>query len=121
MEYAVIQTGGKQYKVSPGMMLDVDSLKDAKGEVTFDKVLLHVNGDVVAVGTPHLTGLVVSGRVLGAKKGEKIRVSKFKGKSRYRKSIGFRESLTSVEILPFGKAKVVAEKQKAAKKEVKKV
>lgn len=120
MEYAIIQTSGKQYKVSPGVTIDVDNIKDAGSEVVFDKVLLHVQDGVVNIGMPHVEGFAVTGKVIGAKKGEKVRVSKFKGKSRYRKSIGFREDLTSVEILTFGKAKV-ADKPKTAKKEVKKV
>lgn len=121
MEYAIIQTGGKQYKVSPGMVIDVDSLRDVASEVIFDKVLLHVQDGESTIGMPHVDGFNVTAKVIGAKKGEKIRVSKFKGKSRYRKSIGFRESLTSVEILSFGKAKLASEKLKVAKKEVKKV
>lgn len=103
MEYAVIQNGGKQYKVYPGLVLDVDSLNLTEGNTIFENVLLHVDGEKVQMGTPYIAGFSVSAKILGAKKGEKIHVSKFKAKSKYRKSIGFRASLTSVEILSIGK------------------
>lgn len=105
MEYAIVESGGKQYKVTPGMNLDVDSLKLTNGETEFKNVLLHVDGEKVEIGKPYITGMTVRAKVVGAKKGEKIRVSKFKGKSRYRKSIGFRASLTTLEILPFSGTK----------------
>ncbi len=98
MQYAIIQTGGKQYKVSPGTILEVDRLKDAKESVSFDKVLLLVDGTDVKIGNPYLKDVVVNGKVLEEKKGEKIRVSKFLAKSRYRKTIGFRALLSKVEI-----------------------
>lgn len=103
MEYAIIQNGGKQYKVHPGLVLEVDNLNLTDGVFTFDNVLLHVNGDKVEIGMPYISGFSVQAKVLGAKKGEKIHVSKFKAKSKYRKTIGFRASLTSVEIVSLGK------------------
>lgn len=110
MEYAVIQNGGKQYKVYSGLVLDVDSLNMTDGTATFDSVLLHVNGENIQIGAPFIEGFSVSAKVLGAKKGEKIHVSKFKAKSKYRKTIGFRASLTTVEIVSIGK-KQAAEKK----------
>ena len=98
MQYAIIQTGGKQYKVSPGTILEVDRLKDTKESVSFDKVLLLVDGTDVKIGNPYLKDVVVNGKVLEEIKGEKIRVSKFLAKSRYRKTIGFRALLSKVEI-----------------------
>ncbi len=114
MEYAIIETGGKQYKVHSGLILDVDKLNLTEKLVSFDKVLLHVSGENVVIGTPFIEGLTVQAKVLGAKKGEKIHVSKFKGKSRYRKTVGFRAQLTSVEIVGIGSAKT--EKKAAPKK-----
>lgn len=102
MEYAIIETGGKQYKVFPGLAFEVESLGEVSGNVTFDKVLLYVAGEQMKLGTPYVTGFSVQAKIIGATRGEKIRVSKFKAKSRYRKTIGHRQSLTSVEILPFG-------------------
>lgn len=101
MEYAIILSGGKQFKVTPGMKLDVDNLKQTGKEAEFKNVLLHVSGDIVKIGKPYISGMTIHAKVLGNKKGEKIRVSKFKGKARYRKTIGFRASLTTLEFLPF--------------------
>ncbi|MBP6913786.1 MAG: 50S ribosomal protein L21 [Candidatus Levybacteria bacterium] len=101
MEYAIIESGGKQYKVMPGMKLDLDNLGLTEGEFEFKNVLFSVSGEDVSIGMPYIAGMTVKAKVLGAAKGDKVRVSKFKAKSRYRKTIGFRASLTTVEILPF--------------------
>ena len=120
MEYAIIQNGGKQYKVIEGMTLDLDSLGRTEGEVDFDKVLLFVTEGKTNIGMPFISGFSVKAKILGSKKGEKLRVSKFKAKSKYRRSMGYRHSLTTVEILPFGKTEKV-EKKPSAKKVEKKV
>lgn len=104
MEYAIIESGGKQYKVSAGTIIDVDNLQATEGSFVFERVLLHVSGADVKIGMPFVEGLSVAGKILGPKKGEKIRVSKFKSKARYRKSIGFRAQLTSVEVTSIGSA-----------------
>lgn len=121
--YAVIKTGGKQYKVSEGDIIEVEKLKakDNK-EYLFDKVLLYVVDSSVKVGKPYLPEVVVKGVILSAKKGPKIRVSKFKAKSRYRRTMGHRQSLTQVKIERItekGKTeekKVVTKKTSAKKK-----
>lgn len=101
MKYAVIQSGGKQYKVKEGDVIDVDQLPALKDQaVTFEKVLLYVadNPTTLAVGKPHLLGASVTAKVLGQKKGEKIRVSQFKAKARRRRVVGHRASMTQVQI-----------------------
>lgn len=103
MEYAVIQTGGKQYKVSAGSVLDVESLKKESGDISFDEVLLHVDGDKVEIGTPFIAGFSVSAKILASKKGVKIRVSQFKAKARERRTIGHRKQLSTIEIITIGK------------------
>lgn len=103
MQYSVIQTGGKQYKVTPGAIIEVENLKKESGDVSFDSVLLRVDGEKVEIGTPFLSGVSISGKILGVKKGEKIRVSQFKAKARQRRTIGHRKLLTTVEITTFGK------------------
>lgn len=113
MEYAVILTGGKQLKVSSGLKLQVENLGVESGEYNFDKVLLHVSDGDVVVGKPYIEGMVVKAKVLGSAKGEKVRVSKFKGKSRYRKTIGFRKSLTTVEVVSLNKTSTAAAKKSA--------
>lgn len=113
MEYAIIESGGKQYKVSEGTIIDVDNLHKTEGSFVFENVLLHVSGADITFGMPFIEGLSITGKVLGPKKGEKIRVSKFKSKARYRKSIGFRAQLTSIEITSIGGAST---SKKAAEK-----
>jgi len=99
MDYAVIRVNGKQYKVSEGDLLTLDRLdfKDKK-TISFEEVLLLVNGDNSIVGKPTLKGAVVEASFVEDKKADKIRVSKFKAKSRYRKTIGFRAQQTVVKI-----------------------
>lgn len=98
MNYAVIKTGGKQYKVSAGDVLEVAKIDAEKDTISFEDVLLYVSGDEVKIGSPMLSGFKVNAKILEQKKGEKIRVSKFKAKARYRRTIGFRALLTKVQI-----------------------
>lgn len=102
MKYAVIKTGGNQYRVFEGDELLVDRLDEEEGKNTnFEEILLFVNENKVKIGDPLVKGVSVKGKVLSHLKGEKIMVSKFKAKSRYRKVKGFRHSLTKVKILSF--------------------
>jgi large subunit ribosomal protein L21 len=99
MKYAIVANGGKQYKVSEGTVLELDRLQVEPGtDYTLDKVLMTVDGDSVNLGTPYLDGVTVTAKVLDQTKGDKIRVSKFKAKAKYRRTTGFRASLTKVEI-----------------------
>jgi large subunit ribosomal protein L21 len=123
MNYAVIKTGGKQYKVSEGDIIEVDKIVGKDGKFTFEEVLLLVNDGKVIVGKPFIDGEKVEGKILEDIKGIKVRVSKFKSKVRYRRTTGFRASLTKVQIEKIGGAKVKAEtkveklvKKTAAKK-----
>lgn len=97
--YAVIKTGGKQYRVSEGDLLEIDKIEKKPGEkFEFDQVLLSVDGDKVQIGQPNLSGVKVVGEVTEQIKGEKIRVARFKAKVRYRRVKGFRAKLTRVKI-----------------------
>jgi large subunit ribosomal protein L21 len=99
MKYAVIESGGKQYKVEEGKELVIDKLKAAKDEkVNFDRVLFIRDGEAVHVGQPYLTHARVTGKIIGEEKGTKIRVAKFKSKVRYRRVMGFRSRLTRIMI-----------------------
>ena len=90
--YAVIETGGKQYKVTPGQIIDVERLDVAEGnKVTLDRVLLIGDGDKVIAGTPAINGAKVVATSQGEIKGEKIIVFKYKPKVRYRKKTGHRQ------------------------------
>lgn len=97
--FAVIQTGGKQYKVREGQTLRVESLKAEVGQnITFDQVLLIADGDAVHVGTPYLTGGVVHATVAEHGRGEKIRIIKFRRRKHHMKRQGHRQNFTEVKI-----------------------
>ena len=99
MKYAVIKTGGKQYKVKEGEEIVVDKIESEKGKkINFNEILLMVEGRKVKIGTPYVSGAKVIGEIVAQEKGEKVRVAKFRAKSRYRKVIGFRPLLTKVKI-----------------------
>lgn len=98
--YAIIETGGKQYKVEKDQILHVENLNiEEGGEVVFDKVLL-VSGDdgAITVGKPYVKGATVKGSVLKNGKSKKIIVFKYKAKKNQRKKKGHRQPFTRVEI-----------------------
>jgi large subunit ribosomal protein L21 len=100
MKYAVIQIAGKQYKVAEGEKLIISALDTEVGKtVDVSDVLLTVDGDKLAVGTPMVKGASVALKVVDQGKGEKIRVAKFRSKSRYRRVRGHRQMETTVEVL----------------------
>ena len=97
--YAVIETGGTQYKVEPGMKIQVPRLPHAEGEsFIFEKVLLVVKDEKVAVGKPYLEGIKVSARVDAHFRGKKVLVYKRKRRKGYEKTQGHRRDLTTVII-----------------------
>ena len=97
--YAVVATGGKQYRVEAGSELIVERLAAEPGApITFDRVLLVGDGEAVTVGTPTVDGASVSGTVLGEELGPKLIVFKFKQKVKYRRTNGHRQHLTRVRI-----------------------
>ena len=97
--YAIIQTGGKQYRVSEGDVLSVEKLPVAEGEeVVFDQVLTVVADGDVKIGKPVLEGAKVTAKVVEHGKGEKILVFKYKAKSNYRRRQGHRQPFTKVRI-----------------------
>jgi large subunit ribosomal protein L21 len=100
MQYAVIQLAGKQYKVTKGDTLTVNSLNLEDGkEFTVEDVLLAVDGDKIQVGAPLVSGAKVKLKAIITKKGDKLRVAKYKAKSRYRKVRGHRQLETTVEVV----------------------
>ena len=97
--YAIIETGGKQYKVTPGETIDVERLDVAEGNtVELDRVLLIVDGDRVNVGTPTIDGAKVVATSQGEGRTRKIIVFKYKPKVRYRKKTGHRQFYTRLAI-----------------------
>ena len=97
--YAVIETGGKQYRVSPGQMLEVELLAEEPGEtVTIDRVLLVSADGRTLVGKPTVPGARVVGAVARAGRGKKVIVFKFKSKKRYRRKTGHRQNYSHLLI-----------------------
>jgi len=97
--YAVIETGGKQYRVSVGDRIAVERLPaEAGGDITIDRVLLLGGDGSTRVGTPVVAGAAVTARVDEHYRGEKIVVFKYKAKKGYRRRIGHRQSLTRLTI-----------------------
>jgi large subunit ribosomal protein L21 len=97
--YAIIETGGKQYKVTPGEIIDVERLDVTEGNtVELDKVLLIAEGDKVTVGRPTVDGAKVIATSQGEGKGKKIIVFKYKPKVRYQKKTGHRQLHTRLVI-----------------------
>jgi large subunit ribosomal protein L21 len=100
--YAVLSSGGKQYRVEAGTTLMLERLDGGPGEpgaqVTFDRVLLIGDGDDVTIGTPIVAGASVSATVLGEALGPKLVIFKFKQKVKYRRRTGHRQHMTRVRI-----------------------
>lgn len=112
--YAIIRSGGKQYKVEPGMVVKVEKLDAEVGsEVSFE-ALMTSDGKAVQVGQPVLADVVVKGKVLAQDKAKKVIVFKYKPKKDYRKKQGHRQPYTKVEITQVGSE--VAKAKPAAKK-----
>ena len=97
--YAIIETGGKQYRVSVGDRLAIEKLPvETGGDVTFDRVLMVGGGGTATIGAPLVAGASVSAQVEDQFRGPKIVIFKYKPKKRYRRRTGHRQSLTRVAI-----------------------
>jgi large subunit ribosomal protein L21 len=97
--HAIIETGGKQYKVAEGETLFIEKLPVEAGDaVVFDKVLAVLDGDKATFGTPVVEGATVEASVVKNGKGKKIMIFKYNAKKRYRKRQGHRQPYTKVEI-----------------------
>ena len=100
--YAIIATGGKQYRVSEGDVLFIEKIDaEVDSTVSFDALLVENEGDV-KVGTPVVEGVKVEGKVVAQTRGEKIIVFKYKAKKNYRRKQGHRQPYTKVEITKIG-------------------
>ena len=97
--YAVIKSGGKQYRVESGAKLRLEALSaDVGANVSFDQVLLVGSGDAVKVGAPLVSGALVKATVLGHGRGEKVKIFKLRRRKHYIKHQGHRQSYTEVRI-----------------------
>jgi len=97
--YAIIRTGGKQYRVKQGDVIDIERIEAAAGEqVEFDNVLFASNGKEYKIGSPLIEGCRVVGQLLGEVRGKKVIAYKYKRRTNYRRKIGHRQTHARVEI-----------------------
>lgn len=97
--FAIIATGGKQYRVAPGATIRVEKLDAEPGStVSFSDVLLLAKGKEVEIGTPHVAGAKISGEVLAQKRARKVIIFKYHSKTRYHRTKGHRQMYTEVKI-----------------------
>jgi large subunit ribosomal protein L21 len=100
MNLAIIETGGKQYIVSPKTKLEVEKIEGNVGDtVKLDKVLLSANDSDLNMGVPFIDGAAVEAKILKQGRGKKITVFKYKAKSKYRRKQGHRQHFTEIEIV----------------------
>ena len=98
--YAVVKTGGKQYRVSAGEKLKVEQIPaDIGSEIELDQVLMVADGEAVKIGTPLLAGASVKAKVLAHGRGEKLQIFKLRRRKHYRRTQGHRQNYTEIEIL----------------------
>lgn len=98
--YAVVKTGGKQYRVAAGEKIKVEQIPaDVGAEIALDQVLLVADGAEVKLGNPLVSGATVKAKVVSHGRGEKIRIFKMRRRKHYRKSQGHRQNYTEIEIL----------------------
>lgn len=98
--YAVIKTGGKQYRVSAGEKLRVEQLPaDIGAEIVLDQVLMLANGEDITLGAPLVSGAVVTAKVVSQGRGDKVRIFKMRRRKHYRKTQGHRQNYTEIEIV----------------------
>ena len=99
-KFAIVQSGGKQHPVLAGQILEIEKIEGEKGkEITLDKVLLLANEKKVKIGQPFLEKTTVKAKIVEQFKDKKIRVAKFRAKSRYRKVKGHRQRKTKIQII----------------------
>ena len=114
--YAVIKTGGKQYKVEAGATLKVEKLLgDVGSNVVIDKVLMINDGDNTTIGAPLVAGATVSATVLSHGRADKVMIFKFRRRKHYRKTQGHRQSFTEIQIGEILAAGMASSKSAAAK------
>ena len=99
MAYAIIRTGGKQYRVAPGEVVDIERIEVGPGEkTTFNEVLLHADGAAVSFGAPLVAGASVTGKVMEHRRAGKVIAYKFTRRTGYARTKGHKQHLTRVKI-----------------------
>ena len=99
MAYAVIRTGGKQYRATPGQLLRIERLDgEAGAPVEFTEVLLASDGDTIRIGTPLVSGVLVRGQIVSQTRDKKVLIFKKKRRKNYRRRRGHRQMVTTVRV-----------------------
>ncbi len=99
MAYVILKTGGKQYKVAEGDLIDVEKLDAEAGqETTFSDVLFHADGETLTHGNPHISGASVVGEIVEQHKADKVIAFKYRRRKGYHRTVGHRRKLTRVRI-----------------------
>lgn len=115
--YAVIASGGKQYRVSEGQVLKLETLPgQVGGRVEFDQVMLIADGAEINVGAPYIEGAKVAAEVIEHGRGDKVRIIKFRRRKHHMKRMGHRQNFTAVKITEIGSS--ASAKKASAKKKV---
>ena len=97
--YAILETGGKQYRVAPGAVIAVERVPGGVGEVVeFSRILLVGEGEKIQIGSPLVPGAKVRAKILGQIRGPKITVFKFRRREKYRRKTGHRQELTRLQV-----------------------
>jgi large subunit ribosomal protein L21 len=97
--YAVVKTGGKQYKVAAGEKLKIETIPgDVGSQIVLDQVLMLADGDAVTLGTPLVSGASVKATVLSHGRGDKVRIFKLRRRKHYQKRQGHRQNYTEIKI-----------------------
>jgi len=97
--YAVIKTGGKQYRVAPGEKIKIEQIPaDVGAQIVLDQVLMVSDGDAVTLGTPLVAGAKVSATVLGHGRGDKVKIFKMRRRKHYQKTQGHRQNYTEIRV-----------------------
>jgi len=96
--YAIIEFGGKQYKVEKDMTINVDKVENQGETITLDKVLMYADGDNVMIGKPYLSNVKVTAKNCGSVKGDKVRGIKFKKRKNYTRTLGHRQNYLQLKI-----------------------
>jgi len=118
--YAVILSGGKQYKVRPGEIVKLEKIENGIGDiVVFDKVLMVVEGEKIDLGTPYLDGKTVKGQIIEQGRHRKIRIMKFRRRKHSMKQMGHRQYYTAVQITEIAGKKADIKPAKPAKSSAK--
>lgn len=102
--FAIVEIGGKQYKIFPGASIEVEKIAGKVGDtVFFNKVLLASDEKGTKIGMPRISGVKVTGKIIAQTKANKIDILRFKSKVRYRRKMGFRPLVTKLEIVAIGR------------------